>query len=173
MPEHFEAKKHAYRQTQDGIVVSFVVHPNDVSAVLAVSPLGTRYMVAFAEIGEDGNPTGMASTGQKPETIRTGDALVADKTEPANKERKPFNTLRPSAQAGIRCGDDDFKWFLMDAFPVTAAKHKEVPNMVRAICAVTSRAELDSNEIAGMRWSIIEEKYQSWRTDRLYAASAR
>ena len=26
----FEAKKHAYRQTQDGVVVSFVVDPQDV-----------------------------------------------------------------------------------------------------------------------------------------------
>ena len=30
LAEHFEAKKYAYRQTKDGMVVSFVIHPDDV-----------------------------------------------------------------------------------------------------------------------------------------------
>jgi len=50
---HCEVKKHALRQTQDGIVVAFVVHPSDVPASLQLAPLGTRYMLALVEIGED------------------------------------------------------------------------------------------------------------------------
>src|SRR3990167_6715521 len=53
---HCEAKKHAYRQTQDGVVVSFVLHPQEVPAGLATAPLGTRYMLALAEIGNDEQP---------------------------------------------------------------------------------------------------------------------
>lgn len=52
----FEGKKHAVRQTQDGWVVSFVVHPNDMAPDFATAPLGTRYMVGFAQIGDDEQP---------------------------------------------------------------------------------------------------------------------
>lgn len=51
-----EARKCAYRQTAQGIVVSFTVHPNEVPEELAVAPLGTRYYLAMAEIGEDEQP---------------------------------------------------------------------------------------------------------------------
>ena len=50
MTTNFEAKLLGFRRTQDGVVVSYVVHPSDVSAELAIAPLGTRYMVAVAEI---------------------------------------------------------------------------------------------------------------------------
>jgi hypothetical protein len=53
---HCEAKKVAYRQTKDGLVVSFVIHPNDMPDALAVAPLGQRYMLAMAAIGDDEKP---------------------------------------------------------------------------------------------------------------------
>jgi hypothetical protein len=53
---HCEAKKHGYRQTQDGIVVSFVLHPEEIPDALATASLGTRYMLALVEIGEDEKP---------------------------------------------------------------------------------------------------------------------
>ena len=53
---HVEAKKIAYRQSRDGLVVSFVIHPNDMPDALAVAPLGQRYMLALAAIGDDEKP---------------------------------------------------------------------------------------------------------------------
>ena len=53
---HMEVKKHAVRQTQDGWVVSFVIHPNDMSPELATAPLGTRFMIGYAAIGDDEQP---------------------------------------------------------------------------------------------------------------------
>jgi uncharacterized OB-fold protein len=53
---HCEAKKHAYRQTQDGVVVSFVLHPQDMPEGLATAPLGTRYVLAFVELNDDETP---------------------------------------------------------------------------------------------------------------------
>ena len=47
---HFEAKKYAYRQTKDGMVVSFVIHPDDVPKEMATAPIGQRYIVACAKI---------------------------------------------------------------------------------------------------------------------------
>lgn len=57
---NFEAKKHAIRQTADGWVVSFIVHPNDIRADFAVAALGTRYMIAAAQIGDDEQPVSSA-----------------------------------------------------------------------------------------------------------------
>jgi hypothetical protein len=53
---HLEAKKLAYRQSRDGFVISFVVHPSDMPDALAVAPLGQRYMLALAAIGDDEKP---------------------------------------------------------------------------------------------------------------------
>ena len=53
---HCEAKKHAYRQTQDGVVVSFVLHPHEVPDGLATAPLGSRYVLALVQIGDDEQP---------------------------------------------------------------------------------------------------------------------
>jgi hypothetical protein len=84
---HMEAKKHAYRQTQDGVVISFVVHPSDVNPALAAAALGTVYMLGWAEV-EPGE--------QKP------------------KEQRSWADLRPSQQAGIACGDPAFQHWLAD-----------------------------------------------------------
>ncbi len=51
-----EVKLHGFRRTADGVVVSFVVHPAEVPNALALDPLGTRYMLALAAIGDDETP---------------------------------------------------------------------------------------------------------------------
>lgn len=53
---HCEARKVSYRQTKDGLVVSFVIHPQEMPDALAVAPLGQRYMLALAAIGDDEKP---------------------------------------------------------------------------------------------------------------------
>ncbi len=58
-----EARKVAYRQTKEGLVVAFVIHPNDMPDALAVAPLGQRYMLALAAIGDDEQPLGTETFG--------------------------------------------------------------------------------------------------------------
>lgn len=53
---HCEVKKYAYRQSKDGHIVSFVIHPNDMPKALANAPIGTCYQMAFAEYAEDEKP---------------------------------------------------------------------------------------------------------------------
>ena len=57
-----EARKISYRQSKDGLVVSFVVHPNDMPDALALAPLGQRYMLALAAIGDDEKPVAPLTT---------------------------------------------------------------------------------------------------------------
>ena len=56
MTNHCEAKLHAFRRTQEGVVVAFVIHPAEIPKALALDPLGTRYMLAFAAINDDETP---------------------------------------------------------------------------------------------------------------------
>jgi len=53
---HCEMKKVAYRQTKDGIVISFVLHPQEVPSELSTSHIGARYIAALVEIGDDEMP---------------------------------------------------------------------------------------------------------------------
>ena len=158
MTAHFEAKKHAYRQTQDGIVVSFVVHPNDMTAELATASLGTRYIVAFSEIGEDGKPIAPP----KP---------AAAKAPADHKDRKPFNTLPLSQQAALRCNDPRFEDFLAFVYP--QLKASDAAAQVRMLCNVGSRSQLDKDETAAHTWKLLDQRFHSWLTDQQYAESAR
>lgn len=53
---HCEARKIAFRQTKDGVVISFVLHPDEVPNSLATAALGTRYVLALVELNDDETP---------------------------------------------------------------------------------------------------------------------
>ena len=158
---HFEAKKHAYRQTQDGIVVSFVVHPNDMAADLAIAPLGTHYVVALAPYEEKA-----AEVERQPEP-----APVATDAPP--KERRPFHTLPRSQQAAIACADPRFRQWLTDVVnrrigspppghPPHIETASEAAEEVRLRIGIESRRELDTYETAGRGWDSL---YRDFRRD--------
>lgn len=161
MTGHFEAKKHAYRQTQDGIVVSFVMHPNDIDAAFAVAPLGTRYMVAFAEIGDDEKALETPSlTPERPHVI-AGNAGSIPASSP--KDRRPFTSLPLVQQAAIRCQDHEFQAFM------ACPSLEDATKKVRLFCGVTSRSELMPHSKAGKEWLRLEAEYQAYLTTRRYA----
>ena len=127
----FEGLKWSYRQCKDGIVVSFLVQPHDINAQIATAPLGTRYMVAFAEIGDDEKPV----------------------EQPKPKDRTPWQELRPSQQAGIRSRDADFwRWARLDSYD-------EAVRFIREYCGIASRAELDTLDGARMKWQQLDRNF--------------
>lgn len=145
---HFEAKKHAFRQTQEGVVISFVVHPNDVTAAIAMAPLGTRFMVGFAEIGDDEKPA--EKSAEKPE-----------------RPKREFSKLGFPEQAGIRCQDQAFHMFLMAAGYAKPDDH-DAAEVVRKHCGVTSRSMLSRENVGGRRWEDLNQKFERWQTDQRY-----
>lgn len=171
---NFEAKKHAYRQTQDGVVISFVVHPNDVSAAIATAPLGTRYMVGFAEIGDDEKPN--SPVAQRSEPPAHNGLVAGSNPAGTTKERRPFDSLPLSQQAGIRCQDKDFLTFL-EAVGLTASLEDDwdPADVVRTYCQISTRADLDkpTPNPAKAHWARLNGQYQSWVTSRQYADSTR
>lgn len=185
MPHHFEAKLYAFRRAKDGVVVSYVVHPNDVSPELATASLGTRYMVAVAEIGDDEKPREPDS---EPDLTAHRDSLEkqvlpvgaqpdgsyverksnagAARTSPTPNKRK-FEELPATQQAGIRCADPEFQAF------AGCKTEAEAAQWVCKKCSIASRSELTRNQLAAYAWSVIEGSFQSHLTDLRYGSEAR
>ena len=172
MASHFEAKLHGFRRTQDGVVISYVVHPSDLSADMALAALGTRYMVAFEQLGDDDKPIGPVAK-KLDRTGQSGNVGSPPTGAEPIKPRSSFNELKLSQQAGIRCGDAQFAIFLMDIYPATAAKYHDAANVVRDVCGVKSRAEFDTEQLAAINWRMVEAAYQQWLTDKRYKDSYR
>ena len=137
MSNPLEVKKHAYRQTQDGIVLSLVLHPNDVPSALAIAPLGTRYAMALVEI-----------TDEKP----------LDQSEEKTEGEKAVQ------QAGILCREVRFVTWLMGsrwadphgtAIPAKAHIHRA--------CEVLSCAEFATNPEALARWKQLAGEYMDYQ----------
>ena len=79
---------------------------------------------------------------------------------PPDKERKRFDELRPSAQAGIRCADKGFWQFLTGGeYGSPIMSSEDAAEEVRAICRVASRAELDTDPKAAERWRALDNNY--------------
>lgn len=144
---HFEARKWAYRQTKEGTVISFLVHPNDISSELATAALGTRLMVAFAQIGDDEKP--ISSSTDKP---------AASQGSPAERPKQRWNDMSRAQQAGVLCNDPAFqRWLEIDPAEDGA---KYAAETVRAVCGVRSRADLDALQNAGYKWDDLVSRYR-------------
>lgn len=132
-----EAKKHAYRQTQDGVVVSFVIHPQEIPDGLATAGLGTRYAMVLVEIGDDEKPVE-----QKPDkTVQRAGVLCTD------KEFQSFlRTTQPSDWNGAE-GDDETK----------------AASVLRKLCEIGSRKELATNNRASAAFESLLSRFEGWR----------
>lgn len=181
---HFEAKKHAYRQTQDGVVISFVVHPSDVSEAMAMAPLGTRFMVAFAEIGDDeklkgGDANTETDTKRPGQRIRGADEVsrrdIAQPQDehvanPGARSKTAFKDKSLPEQAGIRCADPEFWNFMIRVYGGPIDSADDAAASVRKYCRVKSRADLSTDREAANRWRNLEVGFQGHLTDKAYAS---
>lgn len=72
-------------------------------------------------------------------------------------EHKPWDSLRPSAQAAIRCDDPMFWQFLSVSNKDQAAEN------VRRSCDVPSRSQLDRSYDARSKWEAMDEAFMEWK----------
>jgi hypothetical protein len=142
---HFEAVKYAYRQNREGIVVSFVVHPNDIPDGLSTSRIGTRFMVALVEI--DDNEQARPQPDNKPLLIEA---------------KRTWNDFQPAQQAGIRSHDVRFAQFLEEEYVVFWDKFSDAAKCIRAICDVHSRSQLGTDHSKRVLWNQLDKHFQAW-----------
>lgn len=88
------------------------------------------------------------------------DAEPASEPVKPEKRRRLWDELSYAEQAGIRCGEESFKrWALEAKF---AHPNTDIAEVVRRYCRVSTRAEIRQGNAAGTRWEFLESNYQSW-----------
>lgn len=127
----FEGIKYSYNQRQAGIVIAFVVHPENMPDYVALAPLGSRVMITLTEIGDD-------------------ERAVEPKAE---KPHRRFDDMPKSQQSALLCGDKEFQEFLLVDNAEQAARR------VREYCDVESRAELDSRAGPAAEWDKLRAQF--------------
>jgi hypothetical protein len=130
---HFEAKKNGLSQTQDG-TWKLSLTALDLPTPVLEAHMGTRFMVALVEIGDDEQPI--------------------NHEQKARVERKPFHELPRSQQAGILCGDEKFHRFIGASSPVYAAEY------LYERFDIESREELDTNPKKAAEWDDLHARYR-------------
>lgn len=142
---------------------------SDVMEKLGFPLPGENKWVAVALLDENGPVA---------ELVDAADLKSADEsrvgsspTRAHHKECKPFASLPLSQQAAIRTVDKDFQAFLDTEIPIH--DQESYADAVRAICGVESRADIRPGTPAAIAWMALDARYQSWRTTRQYAGSAR
>lgn len=161
---HFEGVKAAYRQTKDGVVVSFVVHPHDVPDALATAALGSRYIVALVQVGDDEKPIPPAEKESNPTSPIRTPARPRSDTDRAGAKRD-WRDMKPSAQAAIRCGEAIFWAFMNEEHGYNIETKDEAAEAIRDKCGVISRKLLDLEQFHAHRviWHQLDTSYLAWK----------
>lgn len=90
--------------------------------------------------------------------------LDLSKAGDAEKPRRSWSELKPSAQAAIRCGEPAFRrWLAKDDPQFQMYDLDMAADAVRERCDIHSRAHLDTNKQAAAVWQRMEMEYQEWR----------
>lgn len=155
---HCEMVKYAYRQSKDGVVVSFVVHPNDIPAALSTSHIGSRYMVVLVQVGDDERPIPQTEKG-KAKVSAAAPSLANGKPE---KAKRDWRAVPKPQQAGIRINEPTFAAYLREEHPHDWREAGDPDGCIKFICGIDSKRELATNARAGALWFQIDSGYQAW-----------
>lgn len=136
-----ELRKIAYRQSaKDGLVITFAVHPDDMPANLASAPIGSRFMAALVEIGDDEQP------------------VERNKQHPIVQ------------RAAILCGETLFQKFMEEEFPFDWQEANPFSDetgiaaaLLRNACGITSRKELATDPLAVAKFDKLTAKFEMWK----------
>ncbi|MGI9297059.1 MAG: hypothetical protein ACR2QC_04075 [Gammaproteobacteria bacterium] len=137
-----EVKKDGLRQTQDGLwKLTVTVHPNDMETSLLEAPMGTRYMMAMVQIGDDERPV---------------------------KPQKPkLRDLPRSRQMQKMCGVSEFQQFVGDlvyadpgASFIADDEYEATKWRVKQHLDIESSSELDTIREASLDWDVFLTEYE-------------
>ena len=154
-----EAKKHAYRQTQDGVVISFVLHPQEVPDGLALAPLGTRFSLVVVEIGDDEQPVkNVAANGSQAATRE----VVAGDTAPS-PARRPFTSLPLPQQAALLCQDKVFWSFIREEWDRECLSELEATDLLYERYQIESRRDIKAGTRPASEFVNDREQFLAWK----------
>lgn len=124
-------------KNKDGEVIKLAIHPNDLPMDLARARVGTRYMVAMVEVGDDDQP----------------------KAGPATEKGE-----KALSMAGMLCRTAEFQEWMFKQGHAKEASEEACKQGLRSYLGVNSRSELLTNEDARERLIALRAEFEEyWR----------
>ncbi len=153
----FECKKDALQQRQSGDwKISFTVAGTDMDERITRAAMGSRFMAVLVEIGDDELPVHQPAK----ETQKT--STEPRPPAPRAVAKRDWRDLSPAEQAGIRCNEPTFRAFLDEECGFVVAEVDHAAVVVRQLCRVESRRELNTSQDARQRWRSLDDQFQAW-----------
>lgn len=156
-----EAKKYGLRQSKEGVILSFVLHPDDVTNAILLAPVGQRGMLAFVPIGDDEQPD-MAPDDAVPAASETAMDEPKEHRDRAITKSERSKQAYASASAGERAvtravllaKDQRFlDW-------VGVSDDHEAAMVLRQSLGIQSRREIATNPDALNEFLALEERFR-------------
>ncbi len=167
-----DAIKIAYRQTKDGFVVSFAIHPQDMPADLANADIGSQWQMRLVTLDDDGNPKEVMPAATLRPRTETPPASMA-KSPPMRAPIAPDKRL--TQRAGILSNDPDFQLWLSKTNTswriMSGTNEEKAAMLVRVYCGVKSRREIQLGTQAADLWDEMLGKFEAWKACLEDAAS--
>jgi hypothetical protein len=144
-----EVKLHALRRSKEGVVVSLVLHPQSVPEQILTAELGTRFMLAWVQIGDDEQPAEPGKVAQFPDRSR--------------QAREHYQQSDAMEQARVRAAmlakDERFRHW---AFPMNTDSHteKDVAEFIREACGIETRRMIATDDEAYRKFLALETEYK-------------
>lgn len=131
----FEAVKVSMRQSKDGVMVTFAIHPNDQTNDLLIHPVGSRYQVALVQLDDEGQPI-----------------------EPRSKSDGKVEA------AGMLCKNIEFQSWLYRTGAILQATEEDAVQYIHSYCGVASRSQLKDNMEARRLFDALRLRFNQSRS---------
>jgi hypothetical protein len=142
-----EALKVSYRQTREGMVIAFAIKPEDMPPELALAPVGTRVLLAVAELRDDApEPEPVSETPKPKDDQRSERAREAYRMKDEMEKAATRSAMLPK--------DPRFREWSGCETEEQAAQH------IRETCLIESRAEIANNEGAYRDFIDMETRFK-------------
>lgn len=151
----FQATIHGFRTVPSRGVVSITIE----------API--EHHAQIARIAEHGSWVAVAriqepKQGEAHHEVTSQESAAAGQSQTSQRQssKTPWRDLPPSQQAAMRCNEPAFAAFLKENHGYAG---EDVPQAVRELCCVTSRAELNANNQARVLWHQLDNQFQAWK----------
>lgn len=81
------------------------------------------------------------------------------------KHKRSWNEMSSAQQAGIACNEKSFWRFLSEQYtaPLESVENAEAAAvLIRFVCGVTSRSQIDSDRSSRLAWRDLYSNYRAW-----------
>lgn len=138
--------KSARTTVDGGLTITFEIAPADVAK-------------AFAAFGLAGSTVAITPITKDAARAKTQADYAGGDQPPSVTKPERFTQLKPSNQAALRCQEPEFWKFLSKRLPGNIVSEKAAAAVLRELCQIASRSELDRDPEKAAIWMRLEADY--------------